>query len=397
MRSIHKFALAGFIFAAWFLMLQPDLYAQGDHFRRGAIRFVTSPGAEILIEQVRQDFQFGAPLVRDAWLAAWPAAERENYLNAFAGSFSAASFFAELDWVNAEKTRDRPDYVFADRILRWSIDQGIEMRGPVVVSGLTAGLPPWFRGAQAGDMPVRIERRIRNLLNHFRGRISRYDLAGSFVNGSFITDKLGEDIYPRMFEWARSADPNALYYIYDRIDPGTADADKFVSLLDRLHSKGLRADGISLHALIKNDQSVSGLIKFLDTMQGRSLPVNIILSVTALEPDQSRLFEEAARACYLHPAAEGLFLPWFGRKGGPLKPGQQDDSAALYLHDEAWAPTAIVNIWQGLFSGDTIRITADEEGRAEARPLFGKIRIHAGGKSVEVDLKRGEPVNTLIL
>lgn len=383
--------------AASFGMMQPGLSAQGDYFRRGTIQFITTPGSEILVEQVQQDFLFGAPLVRDAWMAAWPAAERDNYLKVFIGNFSAAYHLTELDWVTAEKTRDRPDYVFADRMLRWCIDHGMEMRGPVVVSGQPADLPAWFRGSPAGDMPVRIERRIRNLLSYFRGKINRYDLAGNFVNGSFITDKLGEDIYLRMFEWARSADPNALYYLYDRFDPGSSGQDKFLSLLDRLQSKGLRADGISLHALIKDATSVSGLIKFLDAMQGRSLPVSIILSFTDDASGKANLFEEVTRAVYFHPAAGSLFLSWYERKGAALKPGQQGVSASWFLHDESWAPTAIGKSWSELFRGDTIRITANEEGKATARPLFGKVRIHAGGKTVEVELKQGDPVNTLIL
>jgi GH35 family endo-1,4-beta-xylanase len=401
MNLLRFFAILWMLVHVSEVYAQQDAPAQEDHFRRGTLRFIVQPDAEILIEQVQQDFVFGAPLVRDAWLAAWPASEREKYLQLFSENFTAGYLLSELNWVNAEKTRDRPDYVYADRMVRWCIEKGMVVRGPVVISGLVNEYPAWLRGLASTDFEARIERRVKSLLTYYRGKISEYDLIGQVMQSTVLQEKCGESIYARIFEWARSADPNAFFYLQERLKPESPEADVFLAFLGKLLAMGVRPDGVSLHADIQDENSLAGLITVLDHLQKANLPVKITLSVLISGDDGGAgLFEKALRLCYTHPATEGLLLPQFRKEMAAQKTERQELSGRVYLWDERWNPSPAYPVWADLVLGkwqSAIRITADREGRAEARPLFGKLKISSGTKSVEVVLKPGDSVNTIIL
>jgi len=66
------------------------------------------------------------------------------------------------------------------------------------------------------------------------------------IHGNFFKSRLGESIWPYMFNRAREIDPNAKYFVNNNITT-LKEADDCVALVNWLRSQGVRVDGVGVH------------------------------------------------------------------------------------------------------------------------------------------------------
>lgn len=118
--------------------------------------------------------------------------------------------------------------------------------------------PDWFFFDEKGDtasydlLKQRLEDHIATIVGHYKGKIHSWDvinesvIEGGIQRQSMWYKILGDDLYKIAFSAAAKADPDAELYLndYNMTDPGRR--ERYVEIIKRLQSKGIKIDGMGL-------------------------------------------------------------------------------------------------------------------------------------------------------
>lgn len=183
-------------------------YRQGNLRIRIVDRFGRPvSNARVDIEQTAHKYLFGTAVAEGPLLGNDSDSDRYRY--ELQRLFRYAVPEDALKW----DFRGTGETVTADRMLTWLADRGIPARGTNLLWPSYKYLPASLRNLRGEALRNAIEKRVRETVARYRGRVVVWDVINeAFTNNEILKDN-GRDLLWKTFEWARDTDPDvALAY-----------------------------------------------------------------------------------------------------------------------------------------------------------------------------------------
>ena len=150
----------------------------------------------------------------------------------------------------------RYEWTIPDAYVEFGQKHGMFIHGHTLV--WHSQCPDWFFFDQNGDtasydlLKQRLEDHIATIVGRYKGKIHSWDVINeSVIEGGLQRQSkwykiLGDDLYEIAFAAAAKADPDAELYLndYNMTDPGRR--ERYVEIIKRLQSKGIKIDGMGL-------------------------------------------------------------------------------------------------------------------------------------------------------
>ncbi len=140
----------------------------------------------------------------------------------------------------------------ADKLVAFAAENGMRMRGHTLV--WHSQLAPWVKGLPPAELRAAMERHIRGVVGHWKGKVAAWDVVNEAIadgpSGELRADSpfaaLGPTFIDDAFKLAHAADPAALlfYNDYEIEGEGTPKSDAAYRLCKRLKEAGVPIDGV---------------------------------------------------------------------------------------------------------------------------------------------------------
>ncbi|HRZ99619.1 MAG TPA: endo-1,4-beta-xylanase [Candidatus Paceibacterota bacterium] len=378
--------------------------------RQGTLLIEAAPGAEVVVEQLRHEFWFGAALANQAFNGRMPAEERERYRAVFLSNFNSAVTENALKWHTMEPRRGSVDYSVVNAMLDWTDRHQIPLRGHNIYWGVPNFVQSWLKDLSDEELQEVLKNRGLDVGRRFAGRFAEYDLNNEMIHGNYYEQRLGKDITLRMAQWVRQGDPKAVLYLNDYDILTGVRLDDYIRHIRTLLDQGVPVGGIGVQGHLHGDAfDPQALSNALEKLSQFKLPIRI--TEFNMPGQRSRYYqkrdaqlteaEEKAKAqalvdyyriCFAHPSVEGILMWgfWEGANWIPV--------SSLYKRDWTPLPAALAyrdlvfREWWTRWRGRT-----DARGRCEVRAFFGCHHIQAGPKTIEIRLAKSEGTKTVYL
>jgi GH35 family endo-1,4-beta-xylanase len=338
-------------------------------------------GAMIQIQQARQAFPFGSA-ISAAFL------RNPQWQESFKSHFNYAVFENETKWYSNERAPGRISYRDADALLAWCDANSIPARGHCIFWEANQGPPGWVKPLKGDEMRQAIERRINDVVPHFKGRFTHWDVNNEMLHGRLFADTLGDEIRPWMFKRTRELDPKVKLFVNDynilSVDQSFKETqtDAYVQQIRTLIEQGAPIDGIGIQGHLWHEDILAHtevIKQRLDKIAALRLPIWITEFDVADADDNVRAdkLELVYRTAYSHPAVEGIIM-WVYWAGNSWR----GENAALMKRD--WTPTAEGLRYEQLMKewSTSASVQTDAEGRSRFRGFHGQYTatIHIPGR-----------------
>lgn len=381
----------------------PDVNAAIAKHRMGTLVIEATPGTEIVVEQQRHEFWFGAALANQAFDGGMSAANREKYLAIFLTNFNSAVTENALKWHSMESRRGHVNYGTVDAMLAWTDEHHIPLRGHNIYWGVPNQVQPWLKELPDDEFLKSLKERGLDVGRRYKGRFAEYDLNNEMIHGNYYEQRLGKDITKRMTEWVRQEDPQAVLYLNDYDILTGVRLNDYTAHIRGLLDQGVPIGGIGvqghLHAESFDPQALHHALQELSTF---NLPIRVTefnmpgqrsrfykdrqLTLTdAEEQEKAKALADYYRICFAYPRVEGILMWGFWERANWIP------VSSLYRADWTPLPAAeayrdlVFRQWWTRWQG-----RADAQGRCEVRAFFGTHRIKAGTQEKVIDLRRSE-------
>jgi GH35 family endo-1,4-beta-xylanase len=402
-------------FLAVITLIAPVCFAQDDisakltpsaidariaEIRMGHIEIKTAPGADVNIRQVRHEFLFGTAITnRLAEKDANPLSpdDRQMFLKVLSENFNYAVHENALKWYDCEKQPNVVDYNTADRIWQICRDYNIPMRGHCIFWEKDKYIMPWLSKLNNDQLRAAVHRRAIGVTEHFKGRISEFDLNNEMIQGDFFRRRLGYGIINEMAYMAKAGNPDAVLCVndYGVLVEGGYNAEAYIIQIENLLANGVPIGGIGCQGHIitsdKNDSSGKAATtpqhvqKTLDRLAQFNLPIKITECLFTADDEQGMAEELRTYfpIFFAHPKIEAILM-WGFWEGAHWQP-----QTAMWKKD--WSPTPqafayrdlVFNKWWTQTSGK-----ADNSGSFKTRAFYGDYLITSNGKTQKVTLSK---------
>lgn len=188
------------------------------------------------------------------------------------------------------------DFVEADRLVDWAIANGMDIRGHALV--WHESTPEYFYEGTRDEIRTRLETYVTTVVEHFRGRITVWDVVNEVVSVDIFRGDagIGPDRESRWFEavgnadyidWAfqaaRDADPDALLFLNEYATDNPIKQPWMLEILQRLQDRNVPIDGVGhqFHLFLGSDpEALMGAIDSVDNQF-----MGLINHVTELDVD----------------------------------------------------------------------------------------------------------------
>lgn len=355
--------------------------------RAGTLVVLTAPNAKVKVTQLRHEFPFGTAIAHQLWGEKASADVREKYQQILKENFNHAVHENALKWYHTQRQPGEPNWKDADTVLEWCEKNGISMRGHCIYWGIEKYVNGWLKELDDKALRAELEKRAKDVTARYKGRILEYDLNNEMIHGNYYSKRFGEEITKEMFNWAKASDPNAILYVNDYSILSGGDGPKYIAHIKKLLEMGTPIGGIGCQGHFGKSVNASHVKRTLDALAQFNLPIKIT-EYDVDNPDdkaKAEALETFYKVCFGHPAVAGVLM-WGFWEGAHWRP-----NAALWKKD--FTPTPAAETYRRLLFKDwwtTWEGQADAAGRCEVRAFFGKHAVEAGGKRVEVELKKAD-------
>jgi endo-1,4-beta-xylanase len=329
-------------------------------------------GAQIQWQQQRHQFPFGTALSSEVFAEKVAPRDRAQYLQLARRLFNASVMENALKWYATEPQRGKISYQESDRILAWSQQQQMPMRGHTLFWEVDQAVQPWVQSLSAAELRRAMQQRTEAICRRYRGKIRDYDLFNEMLHGDFSRRRLGQGIVRDVTTWCRRVDPGAQFYVneYDILN-GKRLSD-YVQQIRQLQQQGVPIGGIGIQAHIREPMTIAQYQRALDTLAQFKLPITITeISILAdSDAEQARVLQELYTTAFAHPAVNGIYL-WGFWEGAHWEP-----KTALYRQNWQEKPAAaayqdlVLNRWWTQKS-----LTSDRAGQATLRAFYGTHQV----------------------
>lgn len=185
----------------------------------------------------------------------------------------------------------------ADILVDWAIANGMDVRGHSLV--WHESTPDYFYEGSPEEIRTRLENYITTVVEHFKGRITTWDVVNEVVSADVFTGNgtgVGPDRRSRWYEavgsadyidWAfhaaRAADPDALLFINEYSTDNAIKQPWLLEILQRLQDRNVPVDGVGhqFHLYLGADsETLMGAIDAVDNQF-----MGLINHITELDVD----------------------------------------------------------------------------------------------------------------
>ena len=373
--------------AAW----RREALARIDKIRKGDLTVVVTDAtgkavdhASVHVTLKRHAFGFGSCVTVDNLLD--PSADGDRYREIVDKYFNFAVFENDMKW-QALYAGISPQL---DEALNWLLQRNIIVRGHNLVWPSWRWLPTPLKQYQNDPEKLRqiTEVHITNVVSHFRGKLTQWDVVNEPYANHDLIDLLGGGMV--MIDWfklAHAADPDCLLFLNDYgilEGPDGEHAKSFYEQIKYLKENGAPIGGIGIQSHFAAAlPPPTQLLQTLDKFSELGLPIE--LTELSLNLDDRELQADYMRdfliAGFSHPNVRGIMLWGFWEKR------HWRPQAALFNAD--WSIRPLGQEWMDLvhkqWQTDEELLT-DGQGTAETRGFLGEyeISVSAGAKSKTV-------------
>jgi endo-1,4-beta-xylanase len=356
---------------------------------------VPLPGALVGIAQIRNDFEFGGTICREAFDTLG-----DKYKENFLSYFDVGTPEKEMKWEYVMKCSEKcdPDFSKADALVDWLLEKKISARGHNLFSNEKEDyLPEWTRTLGTDAFKQAMQDRINSATSHFQGKVAQWDLIneichganGSLLSSGMLQTKSGDqNIFSWIMDEARKIDTVADFIINDYGLITSSDqtaADQFISKVKPLSSKFdiIGAEGHFGANMDKN--SYESKIKYLVEQLGKPVLItNVDFNFDISQaPDK---IEELMRTCFANPNVSGLSM------GGWCQQYMPGSNLTSYFIDTLNNETSagqrwreVRDEWKTVTGGN-----ADDSGKFSFNGFQGKYQILISCEFDTFDLEPGE-------
>jgi GH35 family endo-1,4-beta-xylanase len=380
-----------------------DLGAVIEQQRKGLLVIEAPPGTEIVVEQQRHEFWFGAALASQAFGERMRPEDRHKYLSLFLTNFNAAVTENALKWHDMERSPGNVNYRTVDAILDWTDEHQIPLRGHNIFWGIPDRVQDWLKQMSDDQLRAALKGRALDISGRYRGRFAEYDLNNEMIHSNYYEKRLGKDITLQMAQWVRQGDSNAVLFVNDYDILTGVRLEDYVRHIRALLDQGVPLGGIGVQGHLHADTfDPAALRNALEKLSQFNLPIRV--TEFNMPGQRSRYYqdrtlrltdaEEKAKAealvnyyriCFASPRVEGIMMWgfWEGANWIPV--------SSLYRQDWTPLPAAeayrdlVFRQWWTRWQG-----CADAQGQCEVRAFYGQHRIKAGGQERLVNLRKSD-------
>jgi GH35 family endo-1,4-beta-xylanase len=376
--------------------------------RMGTLTIEAPAGTEVVVEQRRHEFWFGAALANQAFNGQMRPEVREKYLGVFLTNFNAAVTENALKWHSMEPNRGKVDYTAVDAMLAWTDRQQMPLRGHNIFWGISDRVQGWLKALPDDGLREALKDRALDIGRRYKGRFAEYDLNNEMIHGNYYEQRLGTGITLQMADWVRQGDSNAVLYLNDYDILTGVRLDDYIKHIGALLKQGAPIGGIGVQGHLHGDTfDPKALKNALDKLAPFKLPIRItefnfpgqrsrfyrdrtLRMTDAEEKAKAQAIADYYRICFAHPSVEGILMWgfWEGANWIPV--------SSLYRRD--WSPTPAAEAYRDLVYRQwwtQWKGRADASNRCSVRAFYGQYRIKAGDRELLVDLKKTEGAKTV--
>ncbi len=380
-----------------------DLDAAIEQHRKGLLVIEAAPGTEVVVEEQRHEFWFGAALANQAFDGRMRPEDRQKYLSVFVTNFNAAVTENALKWHDMEPRRGNVNYGTVDAILAWTEGHRIPLRGHNIFWGVPNMVQGWLKEMSDDELRAALKSRALDIGGRYRGRFAEYDLNNEMMHGNYYEQRLGKDITLQMAQWVRQGDPKAVLFVNDYDILTGARLEDYVRHIRGLLEQGVPLGGIGVQGHLHADTfDPAALRNALEKLSQFNLPIRV--TEFNMPGQRSRYYRDRAsrlseaeerakaealanyyRICFACPRVEGILMWgfWEGANWIPV--------SSLYRRDWTPLPAAeayrdlVFRRWWTRWQG-----RADAQGQCEVRAFYGQYRVKAGAQERLVNLRKSE-------
>jgi endo-1,4-beta-xylanase len=380
-----------------------DLNAAIQQHRKGVLIVEAPPGTEVVVEQQRHEFWFGAALASQAFDGGVRPQDRQQYLSLFLTNFNAAVTENALKWHSMETRQGSVNYKMVDAILDWTDEHQLPLRGHNIFWGIPNRVQDWLKAMPDDELREALRNRALDIGRRYRGRFAEYDLNNEMIHGNYYEQRLGKDITLQMAQWVREGDSNAVLFLNDYDILTGVRLEDYLRQIRALLDQGVPIGGIGVQGHLHTDTfDPAALRNALEKLSQFNLPIRVTefnlpgqrsryyenrnLRLTeAEEKAKAQALVDYYRICFSYPRVEGIMMWgfWEGANWIPV--------SSLYRRDWTPLPAAeayrdlVFRQWWTRWQG-----RADAQGQCEVRAFYGQHRITAGAKEQIVTLRKSE-------
>ena len=369
------------------------LEARIAEIRMGDIIVKTKPGEEVIIEQVRHEFYFGAAIpnsLAENDSNAMSGENRKMFLKTLSENFNYAVHENAAKWYDCEKKPNVVDYSTADRIWEICNELNIPMRGHCIFWEKDEFNLPWVKNLNNDELRAAVNRRAIGVTNHFKGRINEWDLNNEMIHGNLFRRRLGYGIVNEMAYMAKYANPEIKLYVndYGVLDMGY-NAGAYIAQIENLLATGVPIDGIGCQGHLSMRTTATNPAEMvqrnLDRLAKFNLPIKITECLFVYDDEQVQANElnKLFPIYFAHPNVEAIVM-WGIWEGDHWQP-----QCAMWKKD--WTPRPQAVAYQNLvFKKWWTNITGkvDESGVLKTRAFYGDYKITSNGVTKKVTLSK---------
>ncbi len=375
----------------------PAIEARIAQIRMGDIVVKTKPGADVNIRQLRHEFLFGTAITNhlaENDTNPMSPQDRKMFLKVLSENFNYAVHENALKWYDCEKRPGIVDYSVADRIWEMCHELNIPMRGHCIFWAKDKFIMPWLNRLNNDELHAAVKRRAIGVTEHFKGRITEFDLNNEMIYGDFFRRRLGYGVINEMAYMAKAGNPDVTLCVndYGIIVEDSYNSDAYITQIKNLLANGAPIGGIgcqghffTLKEKRTTPTSPEKVQRVLDDLAQFDLPIKITECLFTADDEQGKA--DALRTffpiLFAHPKVEAIIM-W-----GFWETGHWMPHTAMWKAD--WTPTPqalayrdlVFNKWWTQTTGN-----ADNAGLFKTHAFFGDYLITSVGKTRKVTLSK---------
>ncbi len=354
-----------------------------ERYRKGDAQITVVDGSgralanvPLNIEQTSHAFPFGGAISR-GFLG------NAKWQEAFKQHFNCAVFENETKWYSNEGAAGRVNYRDADALLAWCAANGIPVRGHNVFWEVAKWQQAWLQPLTGEALRGAMERRL-DVVTHFRGKLTAWDVDNEALHGDFFTSRLGAGIVPWMFQQVRQRDPGAQLFVNDynilSVDQAykNTETTAYVKQIRALQTQGAPIDGVGIQGHVWAEDIVrhpARVQQRLAEVAAVGLPIWITEfdAADANAGARADKLEVMYRTAFANPAVQGIVM-WVFWAGNSWR------GADAALFDQDWTINEEGRRYEALLAEWTTHAeaTTDAAGVARFRGFFGDYRVTRG-------------------
>ncbi|MCC5828479.1 MAG: endo-1,4-beta-xylanase [Phycisphaeraceae bacterium] len=223
-------------------------YRKGDFVLtlRGADGRPLPRGTEVTLNQTRSHFPFGTAIASDFDV---DNETERRYRDFIVKHFNTIVDENHMKWYSIEPERGQRTFRRADGYVRFAQENNLGLRGHTLfwAKERFVARQPWLLELEGEELRQAMEDHLRITMNHFKGKVTAWDVNNEMLTGHWFKDKLGEEIRIWMHKRAHELDPDVPLFVNEYSILGNpAKTREYIELIHWLKENGAPVHGIGI-------------------------------------------------------------------------------------------------------------------------------------------------------